>query len=83
MLLSLSSAGAFPDRQGHQFSHPNPSKRRVSATEVSGDRAVGQLEFAEWTPDNHLRHSRFLGLREDKSPRDVVREDVIAADSES
>src|SRR5262249_18030704 len=32
---------------------------------------VGQFEFVEWTPDNHLRHSRFQGLREDKKPRDV------------
>lgn len=35
---------------------------------------VGQFEFVEWTPDNHLRHSRFLGLREDKGPREVHRE---------
>ncbi|HSU30568.1 MAG TPA: non-homologous end-joining DNA ligase [Bryobacteraceae bacterium] len=35
---------------------------------------VGQFEFAEWTPDNHLRHSRFMGLREDKNARDVHRE---------
>ena len=35
---------------------------------------VGQFEFLEWTPDNHLRHSRFMGLREDKSARDVRRE---------
>ena len=35
---------------------------------------VGQFEFVEWTPDNHLRHSRFVALREDKKPRDVVRE---------
>lgn len=35
---------------------------------------VGQFEFVEWTPDGHLRHSRFMGLREDKEPRDVVRE---------
>jgi DNA ligase D-like protein (predicted ligase) len=26
---------------------------------------VGQFEFVEWTPDNHLRHSRFVGLRQD------------------
>jgi DNA ligase D-like protein (predicted ligase) len=25
---------------------------------------VGQFEFLEWTPDNHLRHARFMGLRE-------------------
>ena len=35
---------------------------------------VGQFEFVEWTPDNHLRHSRFVGLRLDKNPCDVMRE---------
>jgi len=35
---------------------------------------VGQFEFLEWTPDDHLRHSRFVGLREDKRPTDVGRE---------
>lgn len=34
---------------------------------------VGQFEFREWTPDNHLRHSRFVGLREDKQPQEVGR----------
>ena len=33
-----------------------------------------QIEFTEWTPDGHLRHSRFVGLREDKNAREVVRE---------
>jgi DNA ligase D-like protein (predicted ligase) len=37
---------------------------------------VAQIEFAEWTPDNHLRHSKFIGLREDKEAREVVREKV-------
>jgi DNA ligase D-like protein (predicted ligase) len=35
---------------------------------------VGQFEFVEWTPDDHLRHTRFVGLREDKRARDVGRE---------
>lgn len=35
---------------------------------------LGQFEFVEWTADGHLRHSRFMGLREDKGPRDVRRE---------
>jgi ATP-dependent DNA ligase len=38
---------------------------------------VAQIEFAEWTPDNHLRHSKFIGLREDKEAREVVREKVM------
>jgi bifunctional non-homologous end joining protein LigD len=35
---------------------------------------VAQIEFTEWTAGNHLRHSKFAGLRDDKNPRDVVRE---------
>jgi DNA ligase D-like protein (predicted ligase) len=35
---------------------------------------VGQVGFAEWTRDGQLRHPRFLGLRQDKRPREVVRE---------
>jgi len=35
---------------------------------------VGQFEFTEWTPDNHLRHSRFVALRADNDPRSVLLE---------
>lgn len=35
---------------------------------------VAQIGFAEWTRDGQLRHPRFLGLRTDKRPREVVRE---------
>lgn len=35
---------------------------------------VGQVRFTEWTDDGLLRHPVFLGLRRDKSPREVVRE---------
>jgi DNA ligase D-like protein (predicted ligase) len=35
---------------------------------------VGQFEFAEWTGDNHLRHSKFIALREDKDVKEVQRE---------
>jgi bifunctional non-homologous end joining protein LigD len=35
---------------------------------------VGQFEFLEWTGDNHLRHSKFIGLREDKNAKEVVKE---------
>jgi ATP-dependent DNA ligase len=35
---------------------------------------VGQFEFAEWTPDNHLRHSKFIALRDDKDAKGVRRE---------
>jgi bifunctional non-homologous end joining protein LigD len=35
---------------------------------------VAQIGFAEWTNDGRLRQPRFLGLRDDKRPQDVVRE---------
>lgn len=35
---------------------------------------VVQVAFIEWTGHGKLRHSRFLGLRTDKAPREVVRE---------
>ncbi|MFE5005362.1 non-homologous end-joining DNA ligase [Streptomyces sp. NPDC056690] len=35
---------------------------------------VAQIAFSEWTRDGMLRHPRYLGLRDDKNPTDVVRE---------
>ena len=35
---------------------------------------VAQIDFTEWTPDGHLRHSSFIALRDDKDPQKVVRE---------
>src|SRR5215203_6870514 len=35
---------------------------------------VAQIEFTEWTPDGHLRHSSFLRIRDDKEAQHVQRE---------
>jgi bifunctional non-homologous end joining protein LigD len=35
---------------------------------------VVQIGFGEWTDTQRLRHPRFLGIRRDKKPREVVRE---------
>lgn len=35
---------------------------------------VGEVVYGEWTRDNRLRHPSWRGLRPDKNPRDVVRE---------
>jgi len=37
-------------------------------------RLVGQVAFAEWTTAGQLRQPRFQGLRRDKDPAGVVRE---------
>jgi ATP-dependent DNA ligase len=51
------------------FDQRRDEKLRVAQTEL-----VAQIEFTEWTPDGHLRHSKFVGLTEDKRAREVVRE---------
>jgi bifunctional non-homologous end joining protein LigD len=47
---------------------------RVKIAHWVKPRLVAQVSFTEWTTDNRLRHPSFLGLREDKSAKEVVRE---------
>lgn len=44
---------------------------------------VVEIAFAEWTPDQHVRHAVFRGLREDKPAAQIVREEParLGADS--
>lgn len=48
-----------------------PSPRIKNATFLS-PKLVAQISFTEWTRDGKLRQPVFLGLREDKSPKEVV-----------
>jgi bifunctional non-homologous end joining protein LigD len=41
-------------------------------------RLVVQVGFSEWTRDGRLRHPRFLGVRDDKEAREVIRERAAA-----
>ena len=38
---------------------------------------VAHFEFVEWTLDHHLRHTKFVALREDKQAKHVKREDYL------
>jgi bifunctional non-homologous end joining protein LigD len=49
--------------------HPVPRGTRWVEPEL-----VAQIGFAEWTRDGRLRHPRYIGLRDDKPAREVVRE---------
>jgi ATP-dependent DNA ligase len=60
-----------------------PEKRRtmwaLTAEEMKSctwlkPKLVAQIDFTEWTPDAHLRHSSFVALRDDKDVRKVIRE---------
>jgi bifunctional non-homologous end joining protein LigD len=57
------------DRPPFADVHPVPK-----GTHWVEPKLVGQFAFSEWTRDGRLRHPRYLGLRDDKPAREVVRE---------
>lgn len=50
----------------------DPGLRRAVWTEP---KLVGEVAFTEWTDEGVIRHPSFQGLREDKKPHEVVREE--------
>lgn len=50
----------------------DPGLRRAVWTEP---KLVGEIAFTEWTDEGVIRHPSFQGLREDKKPHEVVREE--------
>ena len=50
----------------------DPGLRRAVWAEPA---LVGEVAFTEWTDEGIIRHPSFQGLREDKKPTDVVREE--------
>ena len=56
----------------------SPFTRAVSLPRIGAHwvrpEVVAQVAFIEWTVHGKLRHGRFLGIREDKTAREVVRE---------
>jgi bifunctional non-homologous end joining protein LigD len=68
--------GALSARLRELSARSSPFADRVRAQGAHWIRPelVAQVGFSEWTRDGKLRHPRYLGLREDKDPADVVRE---------
>jgi len=50
----------------------DPGLRRAVWAEP---KLVGEVAFSEWTDEGIIRHPSFQGLREDKKPQEVVREE--------
>jgi len=61
-------------RDTSPFADPVPPRHARDAHWVSPELA-GEVAFTEWTADNLMRHPSWRGLRPDKEPRDVHRED--------
>jgi bifunctional non-homologous end joining protein LigD len=59
----------------------SPAERGVPRSQTGlnwvDPKLVAEVGFTEWTSDGLLRHPTFEGLREDKSPREVRREEPM------
>lgn len=72
-LTTLARRLAKSPRRECPFDPPPTRAERKDAHWVE-PRLVAEVRFAQWTRDGRLRQPAFLGLREDKPARDVVRE---------
>ena len=70
-LVAISKLLAPLERKTSAFATPPKPETRAHWTSPT---LVAEVSFTEWTRDGQLRHPVFVALREDKAPRDVVRE---------
>jgi bifunctional non-homologous end joining protein LigD len=54
------------------------SKRAAGTERWVKPEVVVEVAFSEWTPDGHVRHPTFRGLRSDKPGKDITRERATA-----
>lgn len=55
----------------------NVTRKELQTIQWVKPKLVAQVKFANWTPDQLLRQPVFLGLRLDKSPRQVICERAV------
>jgi len=56
------------------YGEPVLPHRRMKECVWLKPEAVAQIAFREWTGANHLRHTKFVALSDDKDPKRTVRE---------
>ncbi len=65
-------AGLPTSKTGHWGEGMTPEQ--MAEIQWLKPKLVAQIKFTEWTKDGHLRHADYLGLRSDKPPAEVIRE---------
>ena len=73
-LRDLAQRLAPLERRGHPFAEEPPREEVRDARWVEPV-LVGEVRYTEWTGEGRLRHPSWRGLRADKRPDEVVRED--------
>jgi bifunctional non-homologous end joining protein LigD len=63
----------LPEPKGSRYS-PGLSASEMRKCHWVQPKLVAQIRYTEWTRDTKLRHPVYLGLRHDKSAKEVVRE---------
>ena len=53
------------------------SKRKRGSERWVKPELVVEVAFGEWTPDGHIRHASFRGVREDKPAKAITREQAV------
>jgi bifunctional non-homologous end joining protein LigD len=66
----------LPEKKGDRWS-PGLTLSEMRKCHWVQPKLVAQIRYTEWTRDDKLRHPVYLGLREDKSAKDVVKETAV------
>ena len=68
----------LPNSTGHSRWGEGITAEDMAKLKWVKPKLVVEGAFVEWTDDGRLRHPKFVGLREDKPARDVIREIPVA-----
>ena len=77
-LRQLTSQLREIEQAGPPFRHPPAGADVRGVVHWVRPELVAEVEFREWTRENILRQASFKGLRQDKSPGEIVRESPAA-----
>jgi len=65
--------GNLPDKRAGAWGQ-GITREKMKACTWLKPTSIAEIEFAEWTPDERLRHAAFIALRSDKIPSKVIKE---------